>query len=116
MQRASSQEEIARRQEEEQEDLVLEQLAGQKMPWHRYSARIDGEFCSHRHESIKRALDCLASWLRMHLNRELRIGWEWIRKHGVSAEEFAVEIAIVDERGIPVSYENVKLLHQERLF
>lgn len=102
----------------ESEDLVLEQLAGKKMPWRRYRAKVRDWVCPHQHRNIERAFECLAIMLRLELSPDTCIGWDWIRENGVSAAttKMTIEIAVVDERGNPVTYESVRHLQGDRLF
>ena len=117
-QRAASQEEIVRRQEEEKADSVLEQLAGKKMPWRRYRAKVGDELCWHKHRSLDRAFGCLKRQVEAYVNLQTGISWEWLHYIGVSVQRLTIdiEIAVIDEQGSPVTYESVEYLRRDRLF
>ena len=99
------------------EDHVLDELSGKMMPWSRYRAMVGGRVCHHQHRSLDRAFKCLINLLAAYIRMDTAIGWDWMQRNGVSAEKITIEIAVVDERGNPVSYESAKhFLAEDRLF
>lgn len=107
-------------QEEDVPDLVLEQLAGKKMPWRRYRAKVGDVLCEHHHRSLHRAFDCLRRELDQEIRERTCFGLLWLDFHGVSAQRLTIdmEVAVVDDQGNLITYESVRHLEGEhpRLF